>query len=356
MRIVQILPVFAYGDAIGNDTVALCEMIKDCGFKTAIYAEVIDSRIFIKEAKDISKYSCDEDDIILYHLSTGSELNYRIARYPCKKVVIYHNITPPVFFERYSVQAAKSCEDGLKAAKYLADKVDYALADSEFNRQDLLRMGYQCPVKVLPISIKFDDYRKKPNWKLIRKYKDPEYTNIIFTGRVAPNKKHEDLIKSFYYYKNYWNHKSRLFLVGGYAQTDPYYRKLRGYVEELELQDVFFTGHIKFDELLAYYKIADIFLCLSEHEGFCVPLVEAMYFDVPIIAYDNCAVGDTLGGSGILTKTRDPEIVAGLLNRVAEDKELAEQMIYGQKEALHRFEHTRIKKIFTQEIAEIIKG
>ena len=143
-------------------------------------------------------------------------------------------------------------------------------------------MGYTCPIDVLPILIPFDDYAKTPSQQVIDRYSDG-YTNLIFTGRIAPNKRQEDVIRAFYDYKKFYNPKSRLILVGGHNGMERYYHRLKSYINALELEDVVFPGHIKFDEILAYYKIADVFLCQSEHEGFCVPLVEAMYFDVPVV-------------------------------------------------------------------------
>lgn len=355
MRIIQMLPVLAFGDAIGNDTVTLKNTLQDAGYETEIYAEVIDSRLPEQTAKPVDMYKEMPDDIIIYHLSTGSDLNYRFEKYQCRKVIMYHNITPPSFFQKYNAEAAQSCRDGLAAADFLSDKVSFCFADSSFNKQDLRSMGYECDIEVLPILIAFKDFEKRPNPAIIRKYKNDDYVNIVFTGRVAPNKKHEDLIRSFYCYKKYINPKSRLFLVGSYGINDRYYQKLAKYVEMLDLDDVYFTGHIKFDEILGYYSIADVFLCLSEHEGFCVPLVEAMYFKVPIIAYDSCAVGETLGGAGLLMKEKSPEMIAEAINKVITDKELREKILKNQVERLKYFEHDRIKKQFLEAVNRLEK-
>lgn len=353
MKIIQILPVFAFGDAIGNDTIALHSIIKQAGYDTHIYATAIDTRLqgdfcsLIQELPEL-----EAEDVILYHLSTGSELNYQVAKYPCKLVVIYHNITPPEFYIPYSKLTALNCFDALDGAKYLADKAVYALADSEYNRQELLRMGYRCTVDVLPILIPFEDYRQTPDAKVIDTYQDGK-TNIIFTGRVAPNKKHEDIIAGYVAYKKYFNPDSRLILVGGIEKTRPrYYEKLKRYVQALGVEDVIFTKQVSFREILGYYKVADIFLCLSEHEGFCVPLVEAMFFDVPIIAYDSTAIGDTLHGSGVLLEDKDPVLVAGMIQKVCQDKKLQKTIIDGQRKRLEDFGYDRVKEIFYRYLDE----
>ncbi len=347
------LPVLAFGDAIGNDTMTLAETLADAGYETAIYADIIDGRLPAGTAMQVSDYIERPDDLIIYHLSTGSELNYRLADYQCRKTIMYHNITPPHFFAPYYPDATESCRKGLEAAKYLADKVEYCFADSAFNKSDLIAMDYECDIDVLPILIAFDDFKKKPNKNIIRKYSKDGYVNIVFTGRIAPNKKQEDIIDAFYYYNNYINPKSRLILVGNFGLNDAYYQRLAMYVDQLSLKNVIFTGHIKFDEILAYYSIADVFVCLSEHEGFCVPLVEAMIFDVPIIAYDSCAVGETLGGAGLLLNDKDPKIVAEAINMVVKDHELKDVLVQNGRERLKDFSHDKIKKQFLEYIAKL---
>ena len=356
MKIYQLLPTLAFGDAVSNDALALEKVIQKMGYKTEIFAESIDARLPKGSAKFVEKLPrLNEKDIILYHLSTGTKLNYRLAQMHCRKVMVYPNITPPQFFEEYSVKAAQLCQNGLEGASYLADKVDYCLAVSEYNKQDLIRMGYTCPIDVLPILIPFDDYAKTPSQQVIDRYSDG-YTNLIFTGRIAPNKRQEDVIRAFYDYKKFYNPKSRLILVGGHNGMERYYHRLKSYINALELEDVVFPGHIKFDEILAYYKIADVFLCQSEHEGFCVPLVEAMYFDVPVVAYDSSAIAGTLGGGGFLLKDKNPVETAGVINRVVTDEALRTQIIKNQQARLADFDHKVIEAQFKTYLDTFING
>lgn len=197
----------------------------------------------------------------------------------------------------------------------------------------------------MPIVVPFDDYRKKPSQDIIEKYKDDRH-NIVFTGRVAPNKCHQDIIAAFACYKKYYDSKARLFLVGSYKEKDTYYRKLKKYVDLLGVEDVVFTGHIKFEEILAYYHIADVFLCMSEHEGFCVPLIEAMYFGVPIIAYNCTAVPMTLGDGGILVNKKNPIETAALINRIISDPMLRDLMKENQQKRLAEFQYEKIVGMF----------
>lgn len=356
MRVIQILTTLSFGDAVGNDTRALKDVIEEMGFDTSIYAENIDPRLPKNTAFHIdSLKNLSTDDVIIYHKSTGTDLSFKLDSYKCRKIMIYHNITPPEFFKPYNTASASLTEYGLEGVKYLKDKIDYCLAVSSFNKSNLIDMGYECPIDIRPILIPFDDYRKKPDEKIIKKYSDDGYVNIIFVGRIAPNKKQENVIRAFYQYKKI-NPKSRLIFVGSYSGMENYYERLLKYTEVLGLDDVIFTGHIKFDEILAYYKIADLFLCMSEHEGFCVPLVEAMFFDVPVIAYDTSAIGDTLGGSGILLDDNNPVFVSMVMNRLMSDENLRKFIIEGQRKRLEDFQYNKIKNMFEKYLRNFVEN
>lgn len=188
----------------GNDTLALQDTLRKAGYETEIYADVIDVKLGKDAAKQAKDYRYKEGDVILYHLSTGSDLNYKITEYPCRRIIMYHNVTPPQFFKGFNPAAEKACADGLRAARYLAKKTDLCIVDSAFNKMDLMAMGYDCSMEVLPILIAFDDYKKEPDKKVIKAY-DDDWVNVVFTGRVAPNKCPEDIIAAFYYYKKIYN-------------------------------------------------------------------------------------------------------------------------------------------------------
>lgn len=350
MRIIQLLPTLLFGDAVGNDTIALKGAIKNMGFDTEIYAETVDKRLPDGTAKKIGKLKkIKEDDVIIYHKAIGTDLTFKLADYKCRKIMVYHNITPPEFFRPYSFSSVKLTEYGYKGVDFLKDKIEYVLADSSYNKIELIKMGYKCPIDVRPILIKFDDYRQTPDADTIKKYSDGK-TNIVFVGRIAPNKKQEDLIKAFCCYKKR-DPNSRLILVGSYSGMENYYERLVKYAEALGVaDDVVFTGHIKFSSILAFYKVADVFLCLSQHEGFCVPLAEAMFFDVPIVAYDMAAISDTLGGCGVLIDDNSPEYVSAVVDRVVHDEKLKEQIISGQRKRLEDFSYDRIRDIFEKQL------
>ena len=145
-------------------------------------------------------------------------------------------------------------------------------------------------------------------------------------------------------------------IVGSYQGMENYYDRLQTYVQALGLSDVIFTGHIKFAEILAYYRAANVFLCMSEHEGFCVPLVEAMHFQVPVIAYDTSAIADTLGGSGSLLQSNDPLEAAMVIDRLVTDEELQKQVIAGQNRRLADFQYEKVRELFISQLRSFIGG
>ena len=228
MKVLQLLPTLAMGDAIGNDVRALEKVIRGMGYQTGIYAEVIDGRLPEGTAQQVEKMPrLSGEDVILYHMSTGSELNFSLEKYPCRKLMVFHNITPPRFFKGYNDAALESAEYGMRGLCHLADMVDGCMADSAYNGDILRELNYRCPITVRPILIPFADYAKEPDASVMEHYKDDGYTNFIFVGRVAPNKKQEDVIRAFYCYKKYCNPKSRLFIVGSYNGKERYYNRQR---------------------------------------------------------------------------------------------------------------------------------
>ena len=354
MKIIQILPSMSFGDAVSNDAWMMKEVISEMGYETRIYAEHIHKK-YLGQVRPYKKLErIRKGDVIIYHNSTGTEMTFDFENFPCRKIMIYHNVTPPEFFDGFDNRSKRLTAYGLTGTRCIADKMDYCLAVSEFNKQDLRKMGYTCPIDVRPVFIPLLDYEKKPSKKILDRY-DDEYENILFVGRIAPNKKQEDIIRAFYYYKRYVNRKSRLILVGNSTGMEKYLYKLKNYVEELKIADVVFTGSIPFDEILAYYHLADLFLCMSEHEGFCVPLVEAMYFDVPIVAYESTAIPSTLGGSGVLLKEKDPVLTGETMRRVLTDEALRQQILQGQRARLKDFSYESVKALFERQLSAFLK-
>lgn len=351
MRVFQLMPTIAAGDAVSNDAVAIGKVLKNMGFKTGIFAENVDKHLPSGTASHISKMpKLTSDDTVLYHLSVGSELNFTVGNSKAKKGIIYHNITPSYFFRPYNADLTELLDAGRKGAAFLADKADFCMADSEYNKKELTDLGYKCEIAVRPVLIPFTNYNSRPDPDVLKQYDSDGYVNFLFVGRVAPNKKLEDVIRTFYCYKKYVSTKARLIFVGSWQGTELYYKRLLRYIDALELDDVIFTGHISFAKLIAYYQVANIFLCMSEHEGFCVPLLEAMYFGVPIVAYNACAVPDTLGDAGILLEDKDPLTAAFAVDRVLSDTVLRRELIGRGRKRQQDFAYNTVKNKFEEQL------
>lgn len=354
-RIIQIVSSLNFGDAVGNDVMAIQNYLRKDGFVTGIFTNNIHVKIPKGTAYLIDKLpELRKDDLVLYHFASEDPLAELIKKAPCEVVLRYHNVTPPHFFKGFDAGAEQNTRRGLLQIKELAPYIDYGMVVSEFNKNDLKNMGYSCPIDVAPILIQFDDYKKTPSAKVVNQYSDGR-TNVVFVGRMAPNKKIEDVISAFAVYKEKYDNTARLFLVGNYNEEDKYYKYLRKHIAKLKVENVIFPGHIPFDEILGYYTIANIFLCMSEHEGFCVPLAEAMFFKVPIVAYSSSAIPSTLNGSGVLLEDKDFNHVAKAMHDVMTDEILRNEVLAKEEERLKDFDNARIGKEICKQLSEIME-
>ena len=216
--------------------------------------------------------------------------------------LIYHNITPPEYFIGVHRTLARQCFRGRRELRAYADRCDLAMGDSEFNRQDLETLGFP-RTAVLPVVPDFSHLDRPPNWLLAGQF-DDDWTNVLFVGRVIANKKIEDVIRFFHAYHTMFNPRSRLLIVGAQSGFERYLASLNQLVADLGLSHVHFVGHVSDEELVAFYEAADLFLCASEHEGFCVPLMEAFHMGVPVLAFAATAVPATMDGRVCCSRTK----------------------------------------------------
>ncbi len=354
MRIFQLVPSLHFGDAVGNDIIAIDRVLKKNGYKSYVFALIIDKKMASFGEPFEKMPVVSEDDIIIYHMAVVNPMAEFVKSQRCIRVLRYHNITPPEFFYPYSSAATQACQEGLRQTKALYRDFDYCICDSEFNANDLRSYGYTCPIITIPIVIPFDDYRIDVDQNVYDRFNDGK-KNILFVGRFAPNKKWEDVIGSFVLYKKYWNSNCRLIMVGKYDENDLYYQRLTDYIDRIGNEDIVITGHIGFKGILACYKAADLFLCLSEHEGFCVPIVEAMLFHKPIIGYGACAVPETMGTGTMVVHEKNLLQIAALIEYIFSNEDFRKDLIRRQDERLRDFEHDRIAAKFLETINYISK-
>lgn len=293
----QFLPNLSYGDAISNEAIFIRDELRALGYRSEIYVRFIDPRV----AGECSAFSTDAlggSDAIIYHHSIGTEITPHVVAYRGPKCLIYHNITPAEFVEPYRPAFAEILRQGRRDLSKLAPDFDLFYGDSTYNAAELAASGFDHP-GVLPICVDPTKWSFRPDGQLMAELSDHR-TNIIFVGRIAPNKKQDDLVRAFSCYLAL-DPGARLCLVGTVEQRDPYADHLFAEIQKLGLsRSVHVTGNISNAQLAAYYRTAHLFWSMSEHEGFCVPLIEAMWFDIPVLAFQSCATPETLGQAALM--------------------------------------------------------
>jgi glycosyltransferase involved in cell wall biosynthesis len=351
----QLLAALSYGDAISNESLAIQRRLRAEGFESEIFAEQVHPRMS-HLALPLWQYErvSSSETICLFHFSIGSAAGPLIYHAPDRLVSIYHNITPASWFLGFHSHLAGLCHHGRRELEAFAGRTELALGDSEFNRRELEAAGYR-NTGVLPIVMDLDRHRRPASRAIRRAYGDGR-VNILFVGRIIPNKRIDDLIRVFAVYQRYIDPRGRLLLVGDHRGHERYLARLQEMVSELRLDGVVFTGQVDDDDLLAYYSVADVFLCLSEHEGFCVPLLEAMDLSVPVLAYDAGAVSETLRGGGILLRQKAPEVVAELIHELLTRESLRRAVLATQERAIREIRETDFGAVLMDRLSPVLEG
>ncbi len=334
----QLVAGYARGDAISHEARALRQIFRRWGARSEIYSEV--RRILPElrnEARDVTQAAAEvtPDDVALLHLSIGSPVNAAFAGLPCRKALLYHNITPPEYFRGINEAIARTLAVGREQMRALAGAAGVNLAVSAFNARELEDAGYR-DVRVFPFVCDRSEWDRAPDRAVLRAA-EPGATTVLFVGRGVPNKRIEDLLAAHYYLRTYVDPTARFVHVGSYAGTERYRALLDARVRELRLPGVVFAGSVPQAALNAYYRAASVFLCLSEHEGFCVPLFEAMHHGVPVVAHAAAAVPETLDGAGVLVREKRFDLIAELIGRLAHDDALRNAVVARQRERSARF-------------------
>jgi glycosyltransferase involved in cell wall biosynthesis len=312
----QVLAALAYGDAIGNEAIAIRQHLRLLGYRSEIFAEKVHPKM-ASRARPLSEYEAAAEGrtLCIFHFSIGSAASSLVFHRSDPLICVYHNITPPEFFVPFHQHLAGLCYHGKRELVAFAPRSRLGLGDSEFNRTELEAAGFK-PTGVLPIVLDWSRYDEDPSRVMLERLKGFDGPTILFVGRIVPNKKVEDVLASFAAFQRHYHPESRLLLVGDTTGHGRYLRRLLERVHSFRLRNVIFTGQVSQSDLIAAYRSAQAFLCLSEHEGFCVPLLEAMHFRLPVLAYDAAAVRETMNGGGVLLADKDPRIVAEALDLV----------------------------------------
>ena len=315
-RIAILTPSVTTGDAVSNDVFGMSDVLKRSGYETRVFAEGWTSDMFqVSPVSKISNYLRSPKDLLIYHHSRGWDLGLKLlGQLKCRMALKYHNVTPPEFFEKFNSDFARMCQEGrMQLPGIAAAGCDVYMSASAYNEKDLLDSGVSEERSFVVPPFHHTDRLNSITCdpQIMNRYQD-DCTNILMVGRVAPNKNHAALIETFAAYHRDYNQASRLFVVGkSESRLETYNRWLRKIAAHLKVEDaVIFTGEVSDRELKSYYTLANAFLMTSEHEGFCVPLIESMSLRVPIVAYATSAIPGTVAGAGLVWSERNPYLLA----------------------------------------------
>jgi len=346
---------FAKGDAISNEAALFRKIFRSWGHTSDIFCE---SRRIMPELRtdigDVTEYvkKARHDDVVLLHLSIGSIVNDIFTRVPGRKAILYHNITPQSFFVPFQKQIARNLEKGREQMSKLAGAAGVIMADSRFNASELAEAGYR-DVKQLPILLDSTNLCLPPDRKLLSQYGDGKI-NVVFVGRCVPNKKIEDVLQCFAYFQKTVEPRSRLILVGSYTGMERYFQLLTVMARDLRLDDTHFLGTLTQSRLNAIYRRASVFLCMSEHEGFCIPILESMINDVPVLAYSAAAVPETMAGAGVLFTEKRFEMVAEMIGQLTRNTKLRDNIIKGQRDRVASYHKRDLESELRQNLASLL--
>jgi glycosyltransferase involved in cell wall biosynthesis len=332
-RVDQLLAGYADGDAISREARAFRAIVRGLGMPSDIF--VAEGGIGPSVSRDclpLTRYRAVPGDIAVYHYSIASPASDAFAASAARKIVRYHNITPAEYFEGYDDEVAVKLADGLSGLKAVAGEAEDVWAVSEFNAGQVRTLGIDS-VRVVPLFFSPEGFRITPDADTVARYGGGP-RNILFVGRMAPNKCVEDLILAFAWYHRCINAASRLILAGSERSCPRYYAMLRMLAGRLGLANVCFERFLTGAQLAGCYAAADVFVSTSRHEGYCLPLLEAMCYRTPVVARAVGGMPEAMHGAGVLFDDMQPCVLAGLIARVLNDQALRAEIIDSQARRL----------------------
>lgn len=352
----QVVAALSPGDAVGNEAMAFQQILRSRGYAAEVFAGALAPEMahLGLPITDLSRRPAIPDAVLMLHFAIGSPVVPLVFSRAEPLILRYHNITPYQFFVGLNGHLVGLCYHGARHLAAFAPRTTLGLAVSEFNRLDLDRAQFP-RTAVLPLGMNLSTLDEAPDPVVRARFQD-DRKNLIFVGRVAPNKKIEDVIRAFCAYQRYVEPESRLFIVGEGRGFENYTRRLDELVSHLRIDEVVFTGAVTQAELNAYYRLSHAFLCLSEHEGYGAPLIEAMYLGLPVIAYDAGAVKETLGHGGILLKEKNPEEIAELLGMVVPEGPIRRAVLETQKAALEKIRSVDFAALLDQALRTVVES
>lgn len=343
MIVNQWVPSVHRGDAVGDHARRVRDLLRAWGHESGIFAMSADESLDA-DVQSWEEPEARDGDITILHFATASPMSAAFGTVPGARVLHYHNVTPARFFAPFDAGLARVAAAARTELADLAGRVDLAVGDSEYNRRELESLGFR-RTEVVPILLDLGRLTGAPRVPALEWMLQDGLANILFVGRMAPNKRLEDHIRLAEHYMRYVDAFYRFIFVGRYDVVPGYYESVRAMMATYRMvpDRFWFTGPVPDRELAAYYRNAHAYVSLSEHEGFCVPLVEAMAMDVPVLAYADAAVPETLGGAGVSFRPKDLEFAAELLGGLIYDEPFRQGVLTGQRTRVRDFGRDRVE-------------
>lgn len=342
----QIVNCLTPGDAVSNYVLYLQNLLRGAGFKSEIFADVI-AREYDNICRPIDDYlDFDSPEKMLFaHYSIASRGMLGLLEFRAKKVLFYHNVTPYHYWTEINSLAAFHCLRGRTDLFRIIPHVQYGIAFSDFSLRDLHQSGLK-RTALLPLSLDVGRIKSPPDKLTLAAY-ESEQPRILMVGRVVPNKKLEEAIRIVSLLPDV-----RLIIAGSWENSVSYYYALRDFARSLKVK-CDFLGSISQEQLTALYQIADVLLVLSEHEGFCMPILEAFHYNLPVIAYAAAAIPETAKDGAILFKDRDCQLAANLISRVLKDDKIRYKLQIQGREVLRQHQQFPVKETLLKIIQEV---
>lgn len=359
MKFIQMHQTVTNHDAIGNDIEIINRILCE-NHESFVYANnQYNTNVKYITDEEFEKITKESDTVVIYHHSVLWEKGYEIIKnLKCHLIIRYHNITPGFFYKDYDEFAFKQCEDGRKQTDEMIENLPNAfwLSDSIYNSLDIQKVAKERQGICAPFN-KIEEWKgKAPDEGVLKKLIENRMVNVLFVGRVAPNKGHLMMLDVIKCYRDYYDCNIKLNVIGKfYDDLEGYNELVRNKIDEYDLSaNIEFIGEINDSILMSYYLGSDIMLICSDHEGFCVPVLEAQVFGLPIVALNECAVPETMGANQLVFD-RDVYKFAAAIKMVNDRKEYREYLSEkGLENYNNRFTFEKIKEVFVKELSEKI--
>jgi glycosyltransferase involved in cell wall biosynthesis len=356
-RIDQVIPSIVEHDAVSNHTFEAQRLLREMGFESEIYCRIIgpgcDDKVQPLSALPVHD---DGSQWLLYQCSIGSPAGDAFAEHPAPKLLDYHNITPAPLVERWIPPLGEESRLGRRQLAGFAPLVHAAFADSAFNASELVAAGY-VNTSVVPVLRPGSHHEAEPEEATLARLGEAKRdggADWLFVGQVAPHKAQHDIVKAFACYRRAYDARARLHLVGR-EMGNAYRDAVRAFAASIGLGEaVELAGAVTAAQLAAYYRSADVFVCCSDHEGFCVPIIEAMHRGVPVVAYGVAAVPETVGAGGVVLPSKDPTLVAAAVHELLDDGALREQARAAGRAQAARYTLEAAQDAFRSSVSEAL--